>query len=95
MSLPPGNVGFDKFQHVQSGFVQLDEDPIVDLSKSKQLKNFAHTRTYSIDTGQNSVNTIDCHGSSNKGVFTCSPLYPDNKAKPRLSRYKVATTFLS
>jgi len=37
-------------QHVDCGLIQLNEDTIVNLNESKQLKNLSHLWTYTIDT---------------------------------------------
>jgi len=50
---PPGNVWLHQLHHVQRSLVQSDKRGVVDLSKTKKLKDLLHPRTHSIDTASN------------------------------------------
>jgi len=58
----PCDVGFANAEHVDGGFVQLDEHSIVDLTQAEQLENLFYL-------GRNLVNTTDSH---NEGQFWVS-----------------------
>ena len=54
---PPGDVWFHKTQHVEGGFVELDEGGVVDLTETEQLKDLAYPRAHSIDTAHTHTHT--------------------------------------
>ena len=50
--LPIGNIWLRNSKHVDCGLVQLNEDTIMDLAKTEQLKNLSHLWTHAIDTNK-------------------------------------------
>jgi len=44
VGVSPGDVRFANTEHVKGGLVKFNEDSIVDLSKTEQLKSFADLR---------------------------------------------------
>ena len=62
--ISPGNVRFNNLQHVKGSLIDSQEDSIVDLSKSHQLKNFSR---FGVDL----VNTSNSNNKSNFG-FWCN-----------------------
>ena len=47
---PISNIRLHDSQHVHGGLVQLNENAIVDLKQTEQLKDFSHFRAHTIDT---------------------------------------------
>jgi len=62
VGIAPGDVGFANTEHVKGSLVKLDEDSIVDLSETEQLKSFA-------DLG---VNLVYTPNSNDEGQFSFS-----------------------
>ena len=48
--LPVGHIRLNFSDHVYGSFIDFNEDCIVDLSESQQLKDFLHVRGFSVDT---------------------------------------------
>lgn len=49
VGIAPGDVGLHQLQHAHSGLVELDEDTVVDLPQSEDLKDLPHPGTDTID----------------------------------------------
>ena len=86
-NLPPGNVRFHQSQHVHRGLVELDEDAIVDLSQTEQLKDLSYPGTHAIDTARSRYATSHVI----LYVYTChsvlsSPFDSDDKGQLGLIR---------
>jgi len=54
---PPSDVWFGHSQHVNCGFVELDEDTVVDLPQTEKLEDFSGFRMKTVDTEINRKNT--------------------------------------
>jgi len=50
VGVSPGNVRLDKSEHVKGRLVQLDEDAVVDLTKTQKLESFLHLGADLVDT---------------------------------------------
>jgi len=61
VGVPPGNVGFNKSQHLNGGLVQTDEGAIVDLTQTQQLQDLA-------DPGADTVDTTDSYDEAQFGL---------------------------
>lgn len=57
---PPCNVGLCDPEHVDGGLVQLHEHTIEDLAKTQQLKDLAHLRADTVDTGEKASTLARC-----------------------------------
>merc|ERR1740128_1566621 len=58
-----GDVGLTDSEHVLGGLVDLDEDSVVDLPQSEQLKNL-------LDLGGHLVDTTDPHDKDKLGLIS-------------------------
>ena len=60
---PPCDVGLHNFEHVGRGLVELNEDSVVDLPQSQQLKDLAYRRTHTVDAVRERVREqVTCVG---------------------------------
>ncbi len=84
-----GDPWLDNLEHLQSGLGHANEDTIVDLKKTKQLKDLSGLWCDLVDTGKCESVTLTCE------VFENLPLDTDNEDKLLLSRNEEGALLLS
>lgn len=91
IGVSPGDIRLDNSQHVDGGFVELDEDSIVDLQQTEQLQYFPYFGGNFVDTEKITI----IRTSFTTTFHHNSPSDPDNKGQFGFSRNIVVSTVFS